>query len=298
MKLTQAKTSKAKRVLIYGESMTGKTTLAGTLAAKYKMIWFDLEKGYESLLKLPTAAQENIELLAIPDSKIYPIAIETLLKVFTGKEVFICETHGKVSCPICKKAGEPETRICLNELDENYVVVIDSLTQLSASTINFLMKDKEDTAKPEWEVYRAQGALLEKILSCMQQSKHHIVCISHVVESQQEDGKVKLFPVCGTSNFSRNCPRFFDDVVYLELKNKKHMASCSTTYANNITAGSRSGHSIGEDMNLLSLFQELDMTMPAPAVKPGTLVPVSAKQLANLNQGQKALSALASLRNK
>lgn len=292
MKLTQAKTSKAKRVLIYGESMTGKTTLAGTLAAKYKMIWFDLEKGYESLLKLPATSQENIELLAIPDSKIYPIAIETLLKVFTGKEVFICETHGKVSCPVCKKAGEPETRICLNELDESYIVVIDSLTQLSASTINFLMKDKEDTAKPEWEVYRAQGALLEKILSCMQQSKHHIVCISHVVESQQEDGKVKLFPVCGTSNFSRNCPRFFDDVVYLELKNKKHMASCSTTYANNITAGSRSGHSIGEDMNLLALFQELDMSMDPPAS-----VTIS-KAPANLNQGQKALSALASLRNK
>jgi hypothetical protein len=180
----------------------------------------------------------------------------------------------------------------LNELDESYIVVIDSLTQLSASTINFLMKDKEDTAKPEWEVYRAQGALLEKILSCMQQSKHHIVCISHVVESQQEDGKVKLFPVCGTSNFSRNCPRFFDDVVYLELKNKKHMASCSTTYANNITAGSRSGHSIGEDMNLLALFQELDMSMDPPAS-----VTIS-KAPANLNQGQKALSALASLRNK
>lgn len=297
MKLTQAKASKAKRVLIYGESMTGKTTLAGTLAAKYKMIWFDLEKGYEALLKLPNSTKENIELIAIPDSKIYPIAIETLLKVFTGKEVLICETHGKVSCPICKKEGANETRVCLNELDTDTVVVIDSLTQLSASTINFLMKDKEDTAKPEWEVYRAQGALLEKILSCMQQSKHHIVCISHVVESQQEDGKVKLFPVCGTSNFSRNCPRFFDDVVYLELKNKKHMASCSTTYANNITAGSRSGHSIGEDMNLLALFQELDMTM-APAVKPGTLAPVSAKQLAEPNQGQKALSALASLRNK
>jgi len=290
MKLTQAKASKAKRVLIYGESMTGKTTLAGSLAAKYKIIWFDLEKGYESLLKLPQASQENIDLIAIPDTKIFPIAIETLLKVFTGKEVFVCETHGKVSCPICKKSGEPESRICLSELDESYVVVIDSLTQLSASTINFLMKDKEDTAKPEWEVYRAQGALLEKILSCMQQSKHHIVCISHVVESQQEDGKVKLFPVCGTSNFSRNCPRFFDDVVYLELKNKKHMASCSTTYANNITAGSRSGHSIGEDMNLLSLFQELDMTLPPASVTVGK-VPAAAMP----SQGQKAISGLANL---
>ena len=286
MKLTQAKQAKAKRVLIYGESMTGKTTLAGTLASKYKMIWFDLEKGYESLLKLPEAAQENVELLQIPDTKIFPIAIETILKVFTGKEVFICGEHGKVACPICKKAGAPETRVCLNELDENYIVVIDSLTQLSASTLNFLMKDKEDTAKPEWDIYRSQGALLEKILSCMQQSKHHIVCISHVVESQQEDGKTKLFPVCGTSNFSRNCPRFFDDVVYVELKNKKHTATCSTTYANNITAGSRLGHAIGEDMNLLSLFSELEMQKPEVAVQ--------TKQ-SNLTNGQKALGSLGNL---
>jgi adenylate kinase family enzyme len=285
VKLTQAKASKAKRVLIYGESLTGKTTLTGTLAAKYKMLWFDLEKGYESLLKLPTKSQENIELIAIPDTKIFPIAIETMLKVFTGKEVFICEEHGKVACPVCKKTQAAETRICLNELDENWVVVLDSLTQLSASTINHLMKDKEDTAKPEWEIYRAQGALLEKILSSMQQSKHHIVCISHVVESQQEDGKVKLFPVCGTSNFSRNCPRFFDDVVYLELKNKKHTATCSTTYANNITAGSRLGHTIGEDMNLLSLFIDLGDS-PAPVAKPSAMP----------SQGAKAISALSNLR--
>jgi hypothetical protein len=283
MKLTHAKASKAKRVLIYGESMTGKTTLAGSLAAKYKVIYFDLEKGYEALLKLPEAAKENVELIAIPDTKIFPIAIETLLKVFTGKEVFICEEHGKVACPICTKAQAPTTRVCLSELGTETVVVIDSLTQLSASTINHLMQGKEDTAKPEWEVYRAQGALLEKILSSMQQSKHHIVCISHVVESQQEDGKVKLFPVCGTSNFSRNSPRFFDDVVYIELKNKKHTATCSTTYANNITAGSRSGHSIGEDMNLLSLFIDLDSE---PAAKPSAMP----------SQGQKAVSALANLR--
>jgi uridine kinase len=130
MKLTSAKQSKAKRVLIYGESMVGKTTLVGTLAAKFKLLYFDLEKGYESLLKLPESSKENIELIQIPDTKIFPIAIETLLKVFTGREILICETHGKVSCPICKKDSAPETRICLNELDTATVVVIDSLNYL------------------------------------------------------------------------------------------------------------------------------------------------------------------------
>lgn len=286
MKLSQVKQSNSKRVLIYGESMTGKTTLAGTLAAKYNVIYLDLEKGYESLLKLPQEMQEKIELIAIPDSKIFPIAIETLLKIFTGSEVFICEEHGKVSCPQCKKNSAPETRLCLNELGPDTVVVVDSLTQLSASTMNFLMRGKDDTAKPEWEVYRSQGALLEKILSCMQQAKYHIVCISHVIESQQEDGKTKLFPVCGSSNFSRNCPRYFDDVVYVELKNKKHMATCSTTYANNITAGSRLGHSIGEDMNLLSLFESSESVAE---------IKLGVTPAADKTNGQKSIVALAGL---
>jgi hypothetical protein len=99
---------------------------------------------------------------------------------------------------------------------------------------------------------------------------------------------VKLFPVCGTSNFSRNCPRFFDDVVYVELKNKKHTATCSTTYANNITAGSRLGHSIGEDMSLLSLFASQSSPAAGTDVKKETAVPAT--------NGQKAISALASLR--
>lgn len=280
MKLTDIKSSQSKRVLIYGESMTGKTTLAGTLAAKYKLIYIDLEKGFESLLKLPESAKNNIDLISIPDTKIFPIAVETVLKIFTGKEVLVCNEHGKVNCPMCRKDKLPETRVCLSELGPDTVVVVDSLTQLSASAINFLMKDKEDTAKPEWDVYRSQGALLEKFLSCLQQAKHHVVCISHVVESQQEDGKVKLFPVCGTSNFSRNCPRFFDDVVFVELKNKKHTATCSTTYANNITAGSRLGHTIGEDMSLLTLFE-------SPSQHPQAQT-----------QGAKALSALSNLKLK
>ena len=284
MKLNQVKQSQSKRVLIYGESMTGKTTLAGTLAANFNIIYLDLEKGYESLLKLPQEMQEKIELVAIPDSKIFPIAIETLLKIFTGTEVFICEEHGKVTCPTCRKDKLPETRLCFNELGPETVVVVDSLTQLSASTMNFLMRGKDDTAKPEWEVYRSQGALLEKILSCMQQARYHIVCISHVIESQQEDGKTKLFPVCGSSNFSRNCPRYFDDVVYVELKNKKHMATCSTTYANNITAGSRLGHSIGEDMNLLSLFTAENTSKAEIALPP-----------AEKTNGQKAVASLSNL---
>lgn len=239
MKLSTKSHNKAARVLIYGEPKTGKTQLASSLAHRYKLYYFDLENGFETLLKLPKAAQENVELFSIPDTKVFPIAIETMLKVITGNKVEICEAHGKVSCALCKKDSLPVTSICLNDLGENDIVIVDSLTQLSNSAMNHLTKNLDELYKPEWGDYRNQGQLLDKFLSQVQQAKFNIVCISHVVESQQEDGKAKLFPVCGTTQFSRNTAKYFDHVIYCEMKNKKHMFASSTAYANNVMTGSR-----------------------------------------------------------
>jgi len=54
MKLTAKKLSRTHRVLVYGEPKSGKTELAARLAEKYNVLLFDLENGYETLLKLPT----------------------------------------------------------------------------------------------------------------------------------------------------------------------------------------------------------------------------------------------------
>ena len=56
-----------------------------------------------------------------------------------------------------------------------------------------------------------------------------------------EDGKDKLVPTAGTRNFSRNAAKYFDEVIYCEVKNKKHIAGSSTLYNGNILTGSRTG---------------------------------------------------------
>ena len=53
MKLSQMVSSTTHRVLIFGSPKSGKTQLAGGLAKKFKLIWFDLESGINTLLKLP-----------------------------------------------------------------------------------------------------------------------------------------------------------------------------------------------------------------------------------------------------
>ena len=256
MKLTEKKHSKTSRVLVYGEPKSGKTQLAAALASKYKLIFIDLENGYETLLKLPQEYQERIELISIPDTKVFPIAIETMLKVITGNRVEICDAHGKVGCAVCKKEQASFSVIELNSLSSDTVVVVDSLTQLSNSAMNFLTKTQDDTYKPEWTDYRNQGQLLDKFLSQIQQAKYNIVCITHVVETELEDGRKKLVPVCGTTAFSRNTAKYFDHVVYCEIKNKKHNFASSTTYANNILTGSRTDIALesADDPSLLDIF--------------------------------------------
>jgi hypothetical protein len=243
MKFSEYKALKSspKRVVIFGGPKTGKTELVGRLAEKYKLIYFDLENSTDTLLKLPDEWLERIELVKLPDSKVFPVALPTMLKVITGAPVNICEAHGKIDCPLCKKSSpESFTRVALSELDSDTIVVIDSLTQLAVSAMSHITKDKDDDYKYDWDDYRKQGTLMDKFLSQVQTSSFNIACITHEAEVELDDGSSKLVPIAGTANFSRNTARYFGEVIYCRVKNSKHSFGSSTTYTTNVLTGSRS----------------------------------------------------------
>ena len=284
-KLSDLHASKTHRVCVFGGPKTGKTELVGRLSEHFNLLWFDLENGWDTLLKFPQEWQERIELIRIPDTKVFPIAIETMLKVITGNPTEICDEHGKVSCMLCKKDSKPVTRVALNELGDNTIVVFDSGTQLANSAMNHITKNEPDTYKPEWSDYRNQGALMDKFLSQAQQAKYNLCFITHEAEVEMEDGRKKIVPVSGTTNFSRNTAKYFDDVVYCEVKNKKHMFGSETTYSNNILTGSRMDVSLEKDEfpTLLRIF------------KP-EMFPAVEKKVVSPTPAQKAVSNLAALR--
>jgi hypothetical protein len=239
MKLTDKAHSKTSRVCVYGAPKSGKTQLVSQLSSNFNLLWFDLENGYETLLKLPTSQQERIELISLPDTRIYPIAIETMMKVVSGNKVEICEKHGKVSCALCKKDAAPTSSICLPEIKSDTIVVIDSLTQLSNSALAHITKNQPEDYKPQFDDWGYLRIIVEKFLSQIQQASYNVVCISHEEEVEFEDGRKKIVPVCGSSKSSRNTAKYFDHVVYSELKNKKHCFSSSTSFSNTVLTGSR-----------------------------------------------------------
>lgn len=239
MNLNLVAQSKTSRVLVFGAPKTGKTQLVGELAKDFKLEWFDFENGYETLFKLPKEVQSNINLHHIPDTRSFPMAIETMLKVVKGGNKTICEEHGKVDCPSCKIKQLPFSSINFDTIPNDTIIVIDSLTQLTNSATAFITKNEADDYKMQYDDWGNLGKLMDIFLSHIQQGNYNIVCISHETEADMEDDKKKIVPVAGTRNFSRNTAKYFDHVIYAEVKNKKHMFGSGTDYAMNIMTGSR-----------------------------------------------------------
>ncbi len=187
MKLSEKVVTSTHRVCVFGGPKSGKTELVGNLSSHFNLLWFDLENGANTLLKLPKEQQERIEIISIPNTKVFPVAIETMLKVITGASVAICVEHGKVSCAICKKVEASFESVQLSTLTPQTIVVIDSLTELANSAMAHITKNMDELYKPEWGDYRNQGTLMEKFLSQVQQAKFNICCITHEAEVELED---------------------------------------------------------------------------------------------------------------
>lgn len=258
MKLTDKIASATHRVLVYGAPKTGKSLLVGKLAEHYELDWFDSENGWSVLTQLPKEWQARINIISVPDSRVYPIAAETWLKTIKGDTGTVCETHGKWNCALCKKDSSPTTEVSLGTNGPNKIVVFDSLTQFTNSIISHITKGQPDDYKLQLDDWGNLKVLVDKFLGQVQAARYNIICITHEEQVSFEDGKFRLVPSSGSAKSSMNTAKYFDDVIYAEVKNKKHMFGSSSAYGMNMVTGSRSGVEIEKQAvpTLLDIFTE------------------------------------------
>lgn len=269
--------------LVFGDAFTGKTSLVCQLARKYKVLWIDTDNGYDAIFThLPAEFWSNITLLELRDTNTKAVAAETLWKLFlsTGP-VKISNTTGIVNCPQTVKDKGEFTTIDVSSFDTDTVIVVDSLTKVSDSSMqNYLGAINVagmDFKKKEFTHYDKQGLYLRSIFNATARLNCHVVFITHEEELEQEDGSKKLTPVCGTKNFSTQIGRFFSHCVHLSIKNKKHVVNSNTIGEMRAVAGSRSDVDIKSTEDFVKLFQrdfskvgkELKVTAEA-AVAPKT----------------------------
>lgn len=243
--------------IVYGPPKSGKTTLVAQLARKYKVIWIDAEHGFQTLFSaLPKEFWPNVELIVVKDSQDTPRAIRMLTKLFkTQVPIKICQEHGDVACALCLSKTDSYV-LDPKKLDSSYVLVVDSLTQVSDSAMAHALGQSGEMVfkKKEYTHWDNQGLLLKGILTSQQRFPCHTVFISHEEELQQEDGTNKLTPVGGSRNFSKTVTRYFDHVVYTSIRNKKHCINSTTTGDIRVQAGSRNQVDVKSIDDFLKIF--------------------------------------------
>lgn len=253
-----AYTARGESLMIYGPPKSGKTLLAATLAEKYKLLWFDLEKGVQTLRAgfnsglLKPEWKQNITAIQIPDTRTNPIAISTMLKVLSGNKNSICYKHGATNCLECKKTAAPMLDVELRNLDKNTIVVMDSLSQLSDSaTAKVLGPDVDD--KMEIQDFGATNQQIAMALSFIQNAPYSFVAIGHEVSPQAQievkggpakapaRASDKITPFAGTRNFSKNVARFFSSVIYAEHTPSGFKVYSDASQESKMQVGNRAG---------------------------------------------------------
>lgn len=239
-KLSSVPRNPIQSVLVYGPPKAGKTQLVSELAEKFNLLWVDLENGHATLFKLPQEQQEKIELVVLPDTRVYPIASETCLKMIKGSRGWVDNETGKwIESEGKLLPGKEYTEVWLNNLDKNWIVVFDSLTQFTNSVISHITKNQADDYKLQHDDWGNLAVAMDKFLSQIQNAKFNCVCISHETEAELVDGKTRVVPVAGSRNSSRNAAKYFGHVVHMTVNNKKHIATSSTTGSLSVVSGSR-----------------------------------------------------------
>lgn len=272
------------RMLIYGLSKSGKSTLAATLASKYRLLWLNLENAADTLVKLPRDYKENIELVNIPDRSSYPVASGTILNLFKDKRARICEDHGVINCPVCLRAGKELQDVDLTKLDpKRDIVVLDSLTQLGLSIAAFGMRDKPPDYKPERDDWGVLRRGTEYMASEIQSLPFNFIATALPIEVKLEDNRTKLVPCFGSSTMSAQIAAKFSTIIYCEVANRAHRAYSSSTASSSFLSGSRSDQAI-ENLGVPDLVPLLDEFMlgeiKIKSVKPpqqGAQIPIPTK---------------------
>lgn len=256
-------------LLLFGPPFVGKTTLIGTATEEYDILFFDLEQSIKALLKLPIEQQHKITLIPVMDTIENPRAIKLLDKVLKGGTFKTCDGHGELMCPACLRAGSTEWTAftiptSLSSDSSKLVVAIDSGSQLTISAnsaANLLLtnitspealpfKGKGFDSFAEWG---AQGKMLTRILSTIQNAPYHVIMTAHESEGKREDDSLRISPSIGTTNYGVNCGKYFDHVIYMDKVNNKHVAYSDTGFSNKIITGSRTDIAI-EGMEVPSLL--------------------------------------------
>lgn len=268
--IEETKETDKEKVLIYGDPFTGKTTLAALMSEFYYLLWFDGDNGLSAIKNnIHPDMFKRIIPIRIPANPMHPIFLHTMLRVVTGRQISVCLAHGAASCPVCIKEEDKKATIALNNLPNNWIAVMDNMTQFAFCAISQAIikaNPKEAEPPPDYKLVLDDWGyvknMVEKFGTYVKDGDYNFICISHGTLAKKENSKEalpqdKMVPIGGSDASSRTFAKNFGHEVYAKLLNNRHAFFSNSTWDGNIQTGSRSNVDIEkqEIPSLLHFFK-------------------------------------------
>ncbi len=219
--LNQHQSNKITKLLLMGESGTGKTgALASLVAANYKLRILDMDNGLDSLAqqcKARNLDMTKIDFRTLRDkyrsTPAGPVP-DGIPKAFVEATAML-DNWKYTQDGVTTDLGKPET------WGDDTVLVIDSLTFLANAAMAWAAAVKVPHGAKGQDgraVYGEAQRALEHILSLLTSEyfRANVIVISHVAYIDRDDGTRKGYPMATGQSLSPKIPAYFNSVALCE----------------------------------------------------------------------------------
>lgn len=212
--LDQHQSAEFTKLLLIGDSKSGKTGALASLAKKYKMGILDYDNGLDALAQIvrrdSPQALKNIHFRTLRDkyvmTPIGPVVDGTATAFTEGVSMLYKWKYGE------DDLGDPA------KWGKEWILVIDSCTFMSDAAFNFrepLVPRSKDGKYDVRAVYKDSQDAIESVLAHVtaESFRTNVIVISHVRYVDNPDGTKKGYPTAVGSALSPTIPRYFNSVA-------------------------------------------------------------------------------------